>query len=386
MLEPTRDAPPGRSVEPSLRTAFDEKPLILTRNLALGITARWRRWAVRGGMDARVELSYTPLLLVSFMPLVLDLCLRLVHHGSSWRGLAWIVMAATLLSVLLMTAPWAWQRTTELAGPLDRMLGGRDGSAAAGWSDDAVQYLGRVNERLPLGKSHYLVCLLGTLGALAGTYFGSRQLPRGTFGPVFYVYAAVLGGLAVDSLRWMLRLPLILVEPLTRVRRLRVVMHSPTTTPAIRDMAQLAADTAARAGLALFVVGLWLLWEVFSGKPDHGPGLTYVERLALVDLGPLVASAAVVSYITFVPQYWLSEIVRRQRDRILDELSVELPESGPANLLSDDAQKVISLYDKVAATTTDTAEARVMARRVLAVIAVLAPQLVAVGVKLLHIG
>jgi hypothetical protein len=283
-------------------------------------------------------------------------------------------------------APWAWQQIEALVGPLDRMLGGRHTPTGASWSHDAVRYLGRVTERLRLGRSHYFVCLLGTLGALAGTYFSSRQLPYGTFGPVFYVYAAVLGGLAVDSLRWMLRLPLILVQPLTGLHRVRVVIHSPGKTPAIREMAQLAADTAARAGLALFIVGLWLLWEVFSGKPGHGPGLTYVERLALVDLGPLVVSAAVVIYITFVPQYWLSEIVRKQRDRILDELGDELPEAGPASLLSDDTQKVMGLYDRIASTTTDTTEARVIARRVIAVIAVLAPQLVAVGAKLVHIG
>jgi hypothetical protein len=125
---------------------------------------------------------------------------------------------------------------------------------------------------------------------------------------------------------------------------------------------------------------------VFSGKPYHGSGLSYVERLALVDLGPLIVSAAVVIYVTFVPQYWLSEIVGKQRDRILDELSAELPEAGPANLLSDDTQKVISLYDRIANTSTDTTEARVVIRRIVAVVAVLAPQLIAVGAKLLHIG
>ena len=387
MLERQSDAPSGLSVQPCFRAAFEEEPLILTRNLALGITATWRRWGLRSGSDEQTELSYPPLLLLSFLPLAIDVCLRLVHQGSSWRGFAWMVIAATLLSLLLVTAPWAWQRIGQLAGPLDRMLEGRDSQAEAnGCSHDAVRYLGGVTDRLRLRRSHYFVCLVVALGALAGTYVASRQLPHGTFGPVFYAYAAVLGGLGADSLRWMLRLPLILLQPLTRVPRLRVVMHSPATTPAIREMAQLAAETAARASLGLFIVGLWLLWEVFSGKPYHGSGLSYVERLALVDLGPLIVSAAVVIYVTFVPQYWLSEIVGKQRDRILDELCAELPEAGPANLLSDDTQKVISLYDRIANTSTDTTEARVVIRRIVAVVAVLAPQLIAVGAKLLHIG
>jgi hypothetical protein len=103
-------------------------------------------------------------------------------------------------------------------------------------------------------------------------------------------------------------------------------------------------------------------------------------------LGPLLVSAALVIYVTFIPQFWLAEIVRVQRDRLLDELSHDLPQADPAKLLSDDAQSLMKLYDTIADTSTDTATVRVMVRRVLAVIAVLAPQIVAAGAKLLHIG
>jgi hypothetical protein len=41
---------------------------------------------------------------------------------------------------------------------------------------------------------------------------------------------------------------------------------------------------------------------------------------------------------------------------------------------------------RIAAASTDTAETRVVVRRVIAVVAVLTPQLVAVGAQLRHIG
>jgi hypothetical protein len=246
-------------------------------------------------------------------------------------------------------------------------------------------YLTGVAEHFPLGRSHYAVCLLGSAAALVGTYLASKQLPHVTFGPAYYVNIAVLGCLAVDSLRWMVRVPMILVRPLIKVRRLRVVMHSPTTTPAIRDMAELFEQTAFRAGVALFVLGLWLLWEIFSARTHHSLDASYLGELGLLGLGPLVVSAALVIYVTFIPQLWLAQIVQVQRDRLLDELSLELPQAEPTSLLSDQAQKVMQLYNTIADTSTDTAQLRVIVRRVLAVIAVLAPQLVAAGAKLLHV-
>jgi hypothetical protein len=365
---------------------LEDEPMMLTRDLSRAIERGWERWVERA-FARPAGLPLIPIVCASFALLPLDLCLRLIDQGSSWRGVAWMSIFATLLSLLLWTAPWGWDRITKLAGPIDRMLdveGDRPGPD--GSSIDASSYVRHLSERLPLRKSHYLLCLADALASLAGTYFVSRQLPPGTFGPVFYVYAALLGVVVFDSLRSMVRLPLIILRPLTRFRRLTVVMHSPATTPAVRDMARLAADTAAKASFALLIIGLWLLWELFSGRPGGGPGLSHVQRLMLVDIPILIVSTVLVVYVTFVPQYWLSEVVRRQRDRILDELGAELPTRAPARLVDDHAQKIMKLYDSIAGVTTGTSEIRVLVRRTIAVVAVLTPQLVAVGVKLLHLG
>jgi hypothetical protein len=124
---------------------------------------------------------------------------------------------------------------------------------------------------------------------------------------------------------------------------------------------------------------------VLSATPHKPHGVNHLEHLVSLGVAPLVISAAVVLYVTFVPQLWLSEIVLTQRDRILDDLAKELPEEGPANLLQEHTDKVMGLYDRIAAVSTETAEARVIARRVVAVVAVLLPQLLAVGSKLLHL-
>ena len=90
-------------------------------------------------------------------------------------------------------------------------------------------------------------------------------------------------------------------------------------------------------------------------------------------------------YLTFVPPMWVSDIVVDRRDRSLDELARKLPEEGRSNLLTDESGNVMNLYDRIAAVSTETQEARVIARRVIAVVAVLLPQLLAVGLKLLHL-
>jgi hypothetical protein len=365
------------------------EPLMVSRQLAFWLNDLWRAVFPRLRPAPEGSVDWRPCAFVAFLPVALDLCLRAVGEGSSWRALAWMTMAATLLTVLLISAPWGWNSVTDLASQIDGMLDVQpDASDPAGADAQAERdaYLTSVAERLPLHRSHYVVCLLGSVAALVGTYFASRQLPHVTLGPAYYVNVAVLGCLAVDSLRWMVRVPLILVLPLIRVRQLRVVMHSPTTTPAIREMGQLFEQTAFRAGVALFALGLWLLWEVSSARSHHGLGAGYVAELGLLGLGPLIVSATLVIYVTFIPQFWLAEIVRVQRNRLLDELSPQLPQADPSSLLSDHAQAVMKLYDTIADASTDTAQMRVIVRRVLAVIAVLAPQLVASGAKLLHLG
>jgi hypothetical protein len=371
----------------SLERLTDQKPLMVTRQLAFWLNSLWRAMFPRLRPAAEGSVDWRPCVFVAFLPVGLDLCLRVVGIGSSWRALAWMGIAATLLTVLLISAPWGWNSVTDLAPRVDAMLDVQpDHShlATAGAQTERDGYLTSVAERLPLRRSHYVVCLLGSVAALVGTYLASRQLSHVTFGPAYYVNIAVLGCLGVDSLRSMVRIPMILVRPLIKVRRLRVVMHSPTTTPAIREMAQLFEQTAFRAGVALFVLGLWLLWEVFSARSHHGFDASYVGELGLLGLGPLIVSAALVIYVTFIPQFWLAEIIRVQRDRLLDELSPELPQAGLTNLLSEHAQNMMKLYDTIADTSTDTAEVRVIVRRVFAVIAVLTPQLVAAGAKLLH--
>jgi len=372
----------------SVERLTDQKPRMVTRQLAFWLNDLWRDMFPRLRPAAEGSVDWRPCVCVAFLPVGLDLCLRVVGEASSWRALAWMGIAATLLTVLFISAPWGWNSVTDLAPRIDTMLDVQTDNrqlATAKAQSERDRYLISVAERLPLPRSHYLVCLFGSVAALVGTYFASKQLPHVTFGPAYYVNIAILGCLGVDSLRWMVRIPMILVRPLIKVRRLRVVMHSPTTTPAIREMAQLFEQTAFRAGLALFVLGLWLLWEVFSARSHHGLDASYVGQLGLLGLGPLTVSAALVIYVTFIPQFWLAEIVRVQRDRLLDELSSDLPQADPTNLLSEHAQSVIKLYDTIADTSTDTAAVRVIAGRVLAVIAVLAPQLVAAGAKLLHL-
>ena len=361
---------------------------MVTRQFAFWLSERWRAMFPRLRAAAEGSADWRPCVFVAFLPVGLDLCLRAAGEGSSWRALAWMAIAATLLTVLLISAPWGWESVTELAPRIDAMLDIQPDNSDPATGEAKAQrdgYLTSVAERLPLRRSHYAVCLLGSAGALVGTYLASKQLPHVTFGPAYYLNIALLGCLGVDSLRWMVRIPMILVRPLIKVSRLRVVMHSPTTTPAIREMAQLFEETAFRAGVALFVLGLWLLWEVLSARSHHGLDAGYVAELGLLGLGPLVISAALVIYVTFIPQFWLAKIVRVQRDRLLDELSDDLPQADPVKLLSDDAQNVMKLYGTIADTSTDTAAVRVVVRRVLAVIAVLTPQLVAAGAKLLHL-
>lgn len=367
-----------------MEAALDFEPLFITRKLALGLGRWWR--VVRGADDAS---TWPVLVLFASIPLALDLILRVADAGSSWRGLVWGAMGTLLSSALLISAAWGWPRVRDLAGPIEAMLGLSDGGhrpeREGSATDEHIEYVAQVARRLQINRWHYGVCCGVAVAGVGSVYFGSTQLPRHTIGPGYFLSIAVLAVLGTDSIRWMLRTPLVIVQPLTKLERLTVVMHSPATTPAIRKMGAVAARTATRAGIGFFLFGLPALWAVLAAKPGGHP-ISHLEQLALLGTVPLAVTTAVVIYVVFVPQMWLSEIVERQRDRILDELALELPEEGPANLLDTRTGTVMALYDELAGTSTETAAARTIARRTVAVIAVLLPQLLGVGSKLLHLA
>jgi hypothetical protein len=252
---------------------------------------------------------------------------------------------------------------------------------------DRDEYVRTVARRLHLGRTHCLVCALGASAGLIGSYLASGHLPDGTFGVGYHTGIALLDFLAGDTLRWLVRAPLILLRPLTKTSPLRVVMHAPAWTPAIREMGQLAAETTVRAAVGFFLFGLPLVWAAVSAKSaEGGSHPTHSEWISLLSIAPLVISALTVAYLTFVPQRWLSTIIERERNRVLDELASTLPEQGPDKLLTDVQTKTMALYDAVGGASTATAEGRVIPRRALLVVGALLPQLYVLSLKLLGVS
>jgi hypothetical protein len=340
------------------------EPLIVTRLLPPLVRDRLTGFLGRG-VPAWVATAA-----IALLPLALDLLLWPLGAGSSWRARAWMAIGAILVLALLASAPWAWNRVKWLGDPIDRML----------QPPDDLDYVRHVDRWLnPDPLWHYLLCAGGAAAGIVGAAAAAPNLPDGSFGPAYYLGMASLGFLGADAALWLVRFPLVVLRPLTKISPLRVVLHSPVSTPGIREMGQLAAQTALRAGLGFFLFGLPLLWAVLSARPGSpgGDGATHTEILALMSAFPLAASAAVVVYLAFVPQLWLSIVLTNERDRVLDELAQGLPEQGAANLLSDPVQKVMALYDKIAATSLETAEGRVIFKRGLLVVAALLPQLYA---------
>jgi hypothetical protein len=165
----------------------------------------------------------------------------------------------------------------RLGGPLDRMLPAE--------SRDA--YAESLATKLPLSRAHLVVCAVAAAFPIAWSLLAAEHLASDTLGPAYFVALAMLGFLAADNVRWFIRVPIIFVRPLTRMSRLRVVMHAPAMTPAIREMGRLAADTAVRAAGGFFLFGLALLWVVLSAESGRQDGLSHAEWLGVLALAPL---------------------------------------------------------------------------------------------------
>lgn len=138
----------------------DQHPLLITRQIAFWLNDIWHGVFPRLASEPEGSIDWRPCVLVAFLPVALDICLRMVSTGSSWRATAWMSIAATLLTVLLVSAPWGWDSVKDLAGRIDAMLDvdTDQSEASADAQADRDEYVATVAERLPLRRSHYVVC------------------------------------------------------------------------------------------------------------------------------------------------------------------------------------------------------------------------------------
>jgi hypothetical protein len=253
-------------------------------------------------MEAKHAIMVLPL-----VPLLLNIILY--PFGLSSNGyLTWWLAYSVIMNYCLLVFPQVtWSNLVNLSDMVDNLLETQE---------DKLEYIAWMTRRLNLRVQLILSFVGGLLGILILLLFSLWS--KGTVQVDIPSTLSVLitGSLGINAVYWLWGVPL-QIQKLYLFSQTHVKWNDPAGTPGIRSQSQLLGISAilAAIGVAIFIVPL--LWFLFS-LPI---GILLVD---VINVTAFAASLATVFFVAVFPQYWLSAIVYREKNRILDSLEKEI--------------------------------------------------------------
>jgi hypothetical protein len=246
--------------------------------------------------------------LLSLFPTLVNLLLWPFRSSCGETTSLWILYSSILNYCLLAFPQIAWSRLIKMSDLIDDMLGVEEQQR-----DDYISWMKR---RLNLPFQAVLSVIGGVIGVAAVILLTPVLSKIMDICFPLYVSVFITGGLGINAVYWLWGVPL-QIRRLSQFKRLRVTWNNPAGTPGIREQSQLLGFSAilSAIGVVLFITPL--LWAYFSAQPD-------TLFAAAINTIAFMASIGTVIFVAVSPQYWLSKIVYREKNLILDQLSSEI--------------------------------------------------------------
>jgi hypothetical protein len=316
--------------------------------------------------------------IIALSPLIGGGAAWLAGNGPSGAAWGWIATYSVLTLWLFASARWTFKRLLAVGPAVDQMFFHRDeAEPVASWLELQKRWWWRRAFWLLLAG---VIVAVGVISAIRVDHHhlvnGAPQLPEA--GTAWFAAIGLTLFWAVDTVSWLVRIPL-LVRRLQGAVRLRVIIHAPVTTQGIRELSKFLTFVAMLSAVGLFLFAVPVVWSVLLGLHHAGSqiGHRYPRPWNLVWLSalPLALTLGLNIYVTFISQWWLSQVVEKQRDRLLDEVAAALPDRDPPLLMDDDYQRRRALYDLIAGASTQTVEGRAIFHRAALIVASVTPYL-----------
>jgi hypothetical protein len=220
-----------------------------------------------------------------------------------------------------------------------------------------------------------LQCILSLLGGVIGIFVLNLFEPLITgrvevciASYLSVLYTTVLGS---NAIYWLWNVPLF-IRRLYVIPRLHVTWNYPARTPAIKNLSRLLGVSASLTaiGAALF---LSPLLYIFSWTQPTETLLLIAGSCAFL------VSLSTVGFVAFFPQRWLSAIVRREKDIILDNLSKEIEDLRIRSASSDvllALEAKVNIYRAIDASSNATVDTTTLINYLFAFLMTLLPSLI----------
>jgi hypothetical protein len=266
--------------------------------------------------------------LPAMWPLLLNVMLLAVardHALVTLHANLWVVALGLVNAAGIMTAWRGWWNLHRAAPDLEKVLIGSQGQASlAAWFQRTLGHWRQLSvsvAAVPLG------CLLLAMSQPAI----EDQLEIGL---VSYITVGWTGLLASNGGYWVVVVAA-LSRRILRLKDLRLVWHSPASTPGIAGLSS-GYTFGTAAGLAI-LFGLELLALQVSTYGDS-------QVLRAMSITFVVAAALLALVFGILPHWWLYQTVRDARRRVLKQLTppTDTPPETPAEIAA--ATSRVQLY------------------------------------------
>ncbi len=244
----------------------------------------------------------------ALLPLAVNLILAPFGLGCAGKDLIWLAYGGIMIVLLLVFPRLAWTRLIKLSDQVDDLLLTNDQRKEFihVWSYNNFSF------RLQA----VLTAVGGVIGMVVMVVVAPLLQAAVGFTAAFYLAIFIVGGLGVNAGFWLWMVPFNF-RWLFRFKQLKVVWNNPAKTPSIREASRLFGFIAILGAIGL----IWLTIPII-----------YVDVAAFSDTWIAYAVKAIeftisvgsVAFIAVLPQYWLSSLVAKEKNKILSRMSDEI--------------------------------------------------------------
>jgi hypothetical protein len=243
---------------------------------------------------------------LAFSPILLNIFFYRLDYYCSGEAHFWLFLFSILNLCLLRFPEIAWLKLVRISDEIDSLAVNRINSGCL------IEWMGtRLATTKQLILSFFSVCL-----CLITLYFIKPLLePRIEINVASYFAVFITSFLGLSSVYWIWNIPL-LVRKIHSFSAWKVRWHSPATTPGIKGLSDLLGSSALMTAIGMFLTETPLLYCCVYISPSI-PLLFITASSAIITSGTFL-------FILIFPQYWLSEIVKKSKISILNDLNIEI--------------------------------------------------------------
>jgi hypothetical protein len=305
-----------------------------------------------------------PIHIIFFLLTGLPFWVNFIFHpfnlSCTGEAVSWLVYYTVPNYFLFWFPQIAWQGLVDISDSIDETVKS---------VEDKRSLISWMKKRLTLK----LQCVLSLLGGIIGIFvlnlFEPLITQRVEVCIASYISVFCTAVLGSNAIYWLWSVPFF-IRLLYRIPRLHVTWNYPARTPAIKNLSRLLGISALFTAIGAFLFLSPLLYILSWTQPT--------EIVLFVSLWAPLVSLSTVGFVAIFPQYWLSVIVRREKNIILDHLSKEIEDLRIRSTSSDALlalEAKVSIYRAIDASSNATVNMSILMNYLFALLMTLLPYL-----------